>query len=102
MRRAAQPLASSHEQAAHLHPAPRHDALPLRTSRGVFAAREARPRRAEPRGTALLLPGYTGSKEDFIAMLAPLAEAGYRVVAVDGARAVRIRRDGQRTGLRAE
>ncbi len=36
------------------------------------------------RGTALLLPGYTGSKEDFIAMLEPLTDAGYRVVAVDG------------------
>ncbi len=35
-------------------------------------------------GTALLLPGYTGSKEDFIAMLEPLTDAGYRVVAVDG------------------
>ena len=37
-----------------------------------------------PRGTALLVPGYTGSKEDFIALLEPLAEAGYRAVAVDG------------------
>ncbi|MFD5100251.1 alpha/beta fold hydrolase [Streptomyces albidochromogenes] len=65
-------------------PPPGTRALPLRTSRGVFAALEAGPRRAEPRGTALLLPGYTGSKEDFIAMLVPLAEAGYRAVAVDG------------------
>jgi pimeloyl-ACP methyl ester carboxylesterase len=32
----------------------------------------------------MLLPGYTGSKEDFIAMLEPLASAGYRCVAVDG------------------
>ncbi|MBT2530205.1 alpha/beta hydrolase [Streptomyces sp. ISL-99] len=65
-------------------PPPGTRALTLRTSRGVFAALEAEPRHAEPRGTALLLPGYTGSKEDFIAMLVPLAEAGYRVVAVDG------------------
>ncbi|GHB12263.1 alpha/beta fold hydrolase [Streptomyces chryseus] len=65
-------------------PPPGTRALPLRTSRGVFAALEAGPRHAEPRGTALLLPGYTGSKEDFIAMLVPLAEAGYRAVAVDG------------------
>jgi pimeloyl-ACP methyl ester carboxylesterase len=36
------------------------------------------------RGTALFLPGYTGSKEDFLALLEPLAEAGFRVVAVDG------------------
>lgn len=36
------------------------------------------------RGTALLLPGFTGSKEDFIALHRPLANAGYRTVAVDG------------------
>jgi pimeloyl-ACP methyl ester carboxylesterase len=35
------------------------------------------------RGTALLVAGYTGSKEDFAPLLAPLADAGYRVVAVD-------------------
>ena len=35
------------------------------------------------RGTALLVAGYTGSKEDFAPLLAPLAEAGYRVVSVD-------------------
>lgn len=36
------------------------------------------------RGTALLLPGFTGSKEDFIALHEPLAARGYRTVAVDG------------------
>lgn len=36
------------------------------------------------RGTVLLVPGFTGSKEDFIALLEPLARAGFRVVAVDG------------------
>src|SRR5215212_11952232 len=35
------------------------------------------------RGTALLVPGYTGSKEDFAPLLAPLADAGFRVVALD-------------------
>src|SRR3954465_13990004 len=35
------------------------------------------------RGTALLVAGYTGSKEDFAPVLAPLADAGYRVVAID-------------------
>ncbi|MGP4113026.1 alpha/beta fold hydrolase [Streptomyces sp. 4N509B] len=35
-------------------------------------------------GTVLLVPGFSGSKEDFVAMLAPLAEGGYRAVAVDG------------------
>ncbi|WP_274561832.1 alpha/beta fold hydrolase [Streptomyces spiramyceticus] len=65
-------------------PPPGTRALTLRTSRGTFAALEAGPLLGEPRGRALLLPGYTGSKEDFIAMLVPLAQAGYRVVAVDG------------------
>jgi pimeloyl-ACP methyl ester carboxylesterase len=31
----------------------------------------------------LLLPGYTGSKEDFAPLLAPLAEAGFNVTAID-------------------
>ncbi|MTE20877.1 alpha/beta fold hydrolase [Streptomyces sp. TRM43335] len=53
----------------------------LATSRGDFAVHDA----GEPRaGTALLVPGFTGSKEDFIALLAPLARRGFRVVAVDG------------------
>ncbi|NSC23744.1 alpha/beta hydrolase [Streptomyces albus subsp. chlorinus] len=34
--------------------------------------------------TALLVPGFTGSKEDFIGLLEPLAGAGFRVVAMDG------------------
>lgn len=55
----------------------------MSTRRGSFAVLDARPE-GTPRGTALLLPGYTGSKEDFIAMLEPLTAAGYRVVAVDG------------------
>ena len=55
----------------------------LRTERGDFAVLDAVP--AGPaRATALLLPGYTGSKEDFIALLEPLCATGYRVVAVDG------------------
>lgn len=32
---------------------------------------------------ALLVPGYTGSKEDFGPLLDPLARAGYRVTAID-------------------
>ncbi len=32
---------------------------------------------------ALLLPGYTGSKEDFAPVLAPLAAAGFAVTAID-------------------
>ncbi|MEU8889721.1 alpha/beta hydrolase [Streptomyces sp. NPDC048442] len=64
-------------------PPPGVRAVPLRTDRGTFAALEAEPA-GPPRGTALLLPGFTGSKEDFIEMLVPLARAGYRAVAVDG------------------
>jgi pimeloyl-ACP methyl ester carboxylesterase len=56
----------------------------LRTSRGDFAALEALPGSGvAERSPALLVPGYTGSKEDFIAVLQPLARAGRRVVAVD-------------------
>lgn len=36
-----------------------------------------------PSGTVLMVAGYTGSKEDFAPLLAPLAAAGYRVVAID-------------------
>jgi pimeloyl-ACP methyl ester carboxylesterase len=35
------------------------------------------------RGTVLMVAGYTGSKEDFAPLLAPLAADGYRVVAID-------------------
>jgi pimeloyl-ACP methyl ester carboxylesterase len=35
------------------------------------------------RGTVLMVAGYTGSKEDFAPLLAPLSEAGWRVVALD-------------------
>lgn len=55
----------------------------LDTARGGFAALRALPPTGPVRGTALLLPGFTGSKEDFIALLEPLALAGFQVVAVD-------------------
>lgn len=41
------------------------------------------PATGEPRGTALLVPGYTGSKEDFADLLDPLSARGFRVVAMD-------------------
>jgi pimeloyl-ACP methyl ester carboxylesterase len=53
----------------------------LTTRRGEFAVHDTG---AGPRGTVLLVPGFTGSKEDFIGLLAPLAAAGFRAVAVDG------------------
>ncbi len=54
------------------------------TSRGQFAALEARPASGVcEREAALLVPGYTGSKEDFLAILGQLADGGRRVVAID-------------------
>jgi pimeloyl-ACP methyl ester carboxylesterase len=56
----------------------------VESARGQFAALEALPAAgACELGTALLVPGYTGSKEDFIPVLAQLAAAGRRVLAVD-------------------
>ncbi|MFJ5775906.1 alpha/beta fold hydrolase [Streptomyces sp. NPDC093094] len=57
----------------------------LRTARGDFAVvdHDVAPG-AAPKGTALLLPGFTGSKEDFHLLHQPLAARGYRTVAVDG------------------
>ncbi|AJT64564.1 alpha/beta fold hydrolase [Streptomyces chattanoogensis] len=55
----------------------------LDTARGTFAVHDARPD-GHPAGTALLVPGFTGSKECFIGLLEPLAAAGFRVLAVDG------------------
>ncbi len=34
-------------------------------------------------GSVLLLPGYTGSKEDFLPLLDPLARSGFQAVAID-------------------
>lgn len=45
-----------------------------------IAALEAGPADGHP---VLLVPGYTGSKEDFGPVFDPLADAGYRVVAID-------------------
>jgi pimeloyl-ACP methyl ester carboxylesterase len=58
--------------------------IDVQTGRGAFAAVEAMPGRGVcERRPALLIPGYTGSKEDFLAVLQPLAAAGRRVVAID-------------------
>lgn len=58
-------------------------AADLVTSRGTFATHEAVPLVGPVRATAILVPGFTGSKEDFIAILAPLAQAGFRVLTYD-------------------
>ncbi|MEU1008788.1 alpha/beta hydrolase [Streptomyces sp. NPDC005890] len=66
-------------------PPPGARAYGLRTARGEFAVVDA-PVAAgvAPKGVVLLLPGFTGSKEDFNPLHVPLAERGYRTVAVDG------------------
>ena len=56
----------------------------IATARGEFAALDALPAAGPCElGTALLVPGYTGSKEDFTAILGQLSAAGRRVVAID-------------------
>jgi pimeloyl-ACP methyl ester carboxylesterase len=56
----------------------------VETARGPFAALEAMPAAGvAERQPALLIPGYTGSKEDFLPVLGPLAQAGRRVTAID-------------------
>lgn len=56
----------------------------VETSRGTFAALTAEPHGSSlPHGNVLLLPGFTGSKEDFAALLPLLAAAGWSSAAVD-------------------
>lgn len=51
---------------------------------GDLAALVAEPTQDVPsRPSVLLVPGYTGSKEDFLPVLGPLARSGRRVVAID-------------------
>lgn len=49
---------------------------------GPLAVLDAAPAGAA-KATVVLVPGFTGSKEDFREVLLPLAEAGYRAVAID-------------------
>jgi pimeloyl-ACP methyl ester carboxylesterase len=56
----------------------------IQTGRGPFAALAAVPvSEVTEREPALLVPGYTGSKEDFLAILGQLAGGGRRVTAID-------------------
>lgn len=57
------------------------EAVTLDTARGVFAAHVARA--DEPIADVLLIPGWTGSKEDFTPILPLLAAAGYDATAYD-------------------
>jgi pimeloyl-ACP methyl ester carboxylesterase len=49
----------------------------------VAALRRRAVEPSEPRPTALLVPGYTGSKEDFAPLLDPIATAGFEAIAID-------------------
>jgi pimeloyl-ACP methyl ester carboxylesterase len=60
-----------------------HDATPRTFPGGAGPLAALDTGGDEVRATVLLVAGYTGSKEDFAPLLAPLAEAGYRVVAID-------------------
>lgn len=55
------------------------------TERGNFACLEGVPSvpLEERRAPVLLIPGWTGSKEDFLTVLAPLAETGHHAFAID-------------------
>ncbi|WP_405863245.1 alpha/beta hydrolase [Streptomyces sp. NBC_01515] len=66
-------------------PPPGARAYPLRTARGEFAVVDSPAGDGvEPKGVALLLPGFTGSKEDFNPLHEAFGARGYRTVAVDG------------------
>jgi pimeloyl-ACP methyl ester carboxylesterase len=56
------------------------DARTFEGGAGPIAALDTGP---GAEGTVLMVAGYTGSKEDFAPLLAPLAASGYRVVAID-------------------
>lgn len=56
----------------------------LQTTRGTFAGLINMPNDASlPRGSVLLVPGFTGSKEDFSLLLPLLAQAGWAAAAYD-------------------
>lgn len=57
-------------------------AASIKTSRGEFAALIAEPNQP-PIGVALLIHGFTGSKEDFIQLLPQLADLGWQSIAID-------------------
>lgn len=64
-----------------LHPVLTHPAVRFERI-GELAALRVDPETATG-APVLLVPGYTGSKEDFRLLLGPLAEAGHPVVAID-------------------
>lgn len=60
-----------------------HDAHPRTFAGGAGPLAALDTGGAGERGTVLLVAGYTGTKEDFAPLLAPLCAEDYRVVAVD-------------------
>jgi pimeloyl-ACP methyl ester carboxylesterase len=60
-----------------------HDANPRTFAGGAGPLAALDTGRGSDTGTVLMVAGYTGSKEDFAPLLAPLAEAGFRAVAID-------------------
>lgn len=50
---------------------------------GPVAALRTKPGEQDLGTTALLLPGYTGSKEDFAPLLDPITDAGFTAIAID-------------------
>jgi pimeloyl-ACP methyl ester carboxylesterase len=61
----------------------RHDATPRSFDGGAGPLAALDTGAEGPLGTALLVAGFTGTKEDFAPILAPLADAGVRAVAID-------------------
>jgi pimeloyl-ACP methyl ester carboxylesterase len=59
------------------------EATRVPASRSELAALVAEPPNGRRSSPVLLVPGFTGSKEDFIAVLTPIAAAGHPVVAID-------------------
>lgn len=57
--------------------------IDLPASHGPVAALRKVPDSNSRMGTALLLPGYTGSKEDFAPLLDEIAAAGLHTIAID-------------------
>ena len=56
----------------------------VRTASGDLAALVGAPPAGAPTAApVLLVPGYTGSKEDFLPVLGPLARAGHRALSID-------------------
>ncbi|WP_374999982.1 alpha/beta fold hydrolase [Aeromicrobium sp. CTD01-1L150] len=57
------------------------ESMRVETDRGSFAAHVSRP--SEPTAHVLLVPGWTGSKEDFTPIVALLGDAGFAATAYD-------------------